>query len=176
MAGVGGLSEPKRESGDYPPFTTRIRGPGARTARCQNLPPMRRWGGLTRNQEVSASRHPVQRRRRAIAIAAPRGRSYNPSPCGDVAQLGERRVRNAEVVSSILIVSTRIPRPTVLRWPFCLRNPAYTWGAPAEDNGFESRLPAPPSSSITGFRGEILRRMAPPSSRVPLVGPMRSAR
>src|SRR5664279_2999845 len=31
---------------------------------------------------------------------------YNRSPCGDVAQLGERRVRNAEVVSSILIVST----------------------------------------------------------------------
>ena len=38
--------------------------------------------------------------------------SYNPAPCGDVAQLGERRVRNAEVVSSILIVSTIISRPT----------------------------------------------------------------
>ena len=31
---------------------------------------------------------------------------YTLAPCGDVAQLGERRVRNAEVVSSILIVST----------------------------------------------------------------------
>ena len=31
---------------------------------------------------------------------------YNHSPTGDVAQLGERRVRNAEVVSSILILST----------------------------------------------------------------------
>lgn len=28
---------------------------------------------------------------------------------GDVAQLGERSVRNAEVVSSILIVSTKTP-------------------------------------------------------------------
>jgi hypothetical protein len=36
-----------------------------------------------------------------------RGLSTIIFPCGDVAQLGERRVRNAEVVSSILIVSTR---------------------------------------------------------------------
>ena len=31
---------------------------------------------------------------------------YNRAPCGDVAQLGERRVRNAKVGSSILLVST----------------------------------------------------------------------
>ena len=48
---------------------------------------------------------------RQVAHAAP-GAVYASSPSGynfahgDVAQLGERRVRNAEVVSSILIVST----------------------------------------------------------------------
>jgi hypothetical protein len=39
-------------------------------------------------------------------VYAEAGAGYNLAPCGDVAQLGERRVRNAEVVSSILIVST----------------------------------------------------------------------
>ena len=37
---------------------------------------------------------------------------------GVVAQLGERRVRNAEVGSSILLHSTKIQRPTVLGWAF----------------------------------------------------------
>src|SRR6516164_8431872 len=36
---------------------------------------------------------------------------------GDVAQLGERRVRNAKVGSSILLVSTNSPRPPMLRRP-----------------------------------------------------------
>jgi hypothetical protein len=31
------------------------------------------------------------------------------APCGEVAQLGERRVRNAEVGSSILLFSTKFP-------------------------------------------------------------------
>src|SRR6185437_1059187 len=39
-------------------------------------------------------------------------------PCGDVAQLGERRVRNAEVEGSIPFVSTRCPLPTTLRRRF----------------------------------------------------------
>ena len=40
-------------------------------------------------------------------------RWYHPHDRGDVAQLGERGVRNAEVGSSILLVSTTpIPRPT----------------------------------------------------------------
>ena len=40
-------------------------------------------------------------------------RWYHPIDRGDVAQLGERGVRNAEVGSSILLVSTTpIPRPT----------------------------------------------------------------
>ena len=37
---------------------------------------------------------------------------------GGVAQLGERRVRNAKVGSSILLLSTNISRPTVLSWAF----------------------------------------------------------
>ena len=37
---------------------------------------------------------------------------------GGVAQLGERRVRNAEVGSSILLLSTKYKRPTVLGWAF----------------------------------------------------------
>ena len=41
-----------------------------------------------------------------------------------VAQLGERRVRNAKVGSSILLVSTTIQRPTVLSWAFSLPDPA----------------------------------------------------
>ena len=36
----------------------------------------------------------------------PAGIEYNSRPVGDVAQLGERRVRNAKVGSSILLVST----------------------------------------------------------------------
>ena len=41
---------------------------------------------------------------------------YNLLHNGDVAQLGECRVRNAKVGSSILLVSTTISRPDVL-WP-----------------------------------------------------------
>ncbi len=37
---------------------------------------------------------------------------------GAVAQLGERRVRNAKVGSSILLRSTTIPRPTSIGWAF----------------------------------------------------------
>src|SRR5262245_64501926 len=40
------------------------------------------------------------------------------SCCGDVAQLGERRVRNAEVGSSILLVSTTMRRADVSVGPF----------------------------------------------------------
>src|SRR6187399_1934820 len=50
---------------------------------------------------------------RGAGILAPRARvagraksGYNCGPRGDVAQLGERRVRNAKVGSSILLVST----------------------------------------------------------------------
>src|SRR5437899_762740 len=53
-----------------------------------------------------------------------RASSYNYAPRGDVAQLGERRVRNAEVGSSILLVSTTNSRPLVLRRPSFLRRPA----------------------------------------------------
>src|SRR4029450_6073318 len=53
---------------------------------------------------------------------------YNYAPRGDVAQLGERRVRNAEVGSSILLVSTINSRPTVLRRLLLLRKPAYWRG------------------------------------------------
>ena len=49
---------------------------------------------------------------------------------GGVAQLGERRVRNAEVVSSILILSTKIQRPTVLSWAFSFVLPACHAGFP----------------------------------------------
>ena len=46
--------------------------------------------------------------------------------CGAVAQLGERRVRNAKVGSSILLRSTTIQRPTLLGWAFSFaRNPHH---------------------------------------------------
>src|SRR5882724_5300547 len=48
---------------------------------------------------------------------------------GDVAQLGERRVRNAKVEGSIPFVSTSHLRPTLLRRPCRLRNSANAWGA-----------------------------------------------
>ncbi len=37
---------------------------------------------------------------------------------GEVAQLGERRVRNAEVVSSILLFSTTTTTGPTSLWPF----------------------------------------------------------
>ena len=40
---------------------------------------------------------------------------------GDVAQLGELRVRNAKVGSSILLVSTILSRPTFTGWAFSFR-------------------------------------------------------
>ena len=66
------------------------------------------------------------RNRRAAELRArllrPAGSGFTPAVvdrimdgCGDVAQLGERRVRNAEVVSSILIVSTISSKADVLR-------------------------------------------------------------
>ena len=44
-------------------------------------------------------------------MTRPIGPRKIPPVRGGVAQLGERRVRNAEVVSSILILSTRTPKP-----------------------------------------------------------------
>ena len=38
---------------------------------------------------------------------------------GDVAQLGERRVRNAKVGSSILLVSTKLNRPLRVAYSIC---------------------------------------------------------
>jgi hypothetical protein len=49
---------------------------------------------------------------------------YNGGLDGAVAQLGERRVRNAKVGSSILLRSTKIQRPTVLSWAFSFVLPA----------------------------------------------------
>src|SRR4029077_7053223 len=43
---------------------------------------------------------------RARQFTGPGADGYNSAPRGDVAQLGERRVRNAKVGSSILLVST----------------------------------------------------------------------
>ena len=62
---------------------------------------------------------------------------------GEVAQLGERCVRNAEVGSSILLFSTIIPRPTILRRPFLLLVGAGSCGLVrvAQDCGF-GQLPA----------------------------------
>src|SRR5450432_1846596 len=51
---------------------------------------------------IFAARQPAA----APPVYAEARAGYTLAPCGDVAQLGERRVRNAEVVSSILIVST----------------------------------------------------------------------
>ena len=61
---------------------------------------------------------------------------------GGVAQLGERRVRNAKVGSSILLSSTKIQRPTVLSWAFSFLLPANCAGiAPI------LRVPATPGTS-----------------------------
>ena len=45
---------------------------------------------------------------------------------GGVAQLGERCVRNAEVGSSILLLSTTIPKPDLL-WPFSWAREGQCW-------------------------------------------------
>lgn len=46
------------------------------------------------------------------------------APLGPIAQLGERRVRNAEVEGSIPFRSTKILKRPASRWPFCF--PAAT--------------------------------------------------
>ena len=48
---------------------------------------------------------------------------YLPPRNGDVAQLGERGVRNAEVGSSILLVSTRCKIPTLISRDLLARSP-----------------------------------------------------
>ena len=62
---------------------------------------------------------------------------------GGVAQLGERRVRNAKVRSSILLVSTTIQRPTVLGWAFLFGAPGIprSRGIPARSACASSQLP-----------------------------------
>ena len=51
--------------------------------------------------------------------------------CGAVAQLGERRVRNAKVGSSILLRSTNTQRLTVLGWAFSFaRGPRHAGFGP----------------------------------------------
>lgn len=49
---------------------------------------------------------------------------------GEVAQLGERVVRNDEVGSSILLFSTTYRRPTVLGWAFSFAESAHHAGFP----------------------------------------------
>ncbi len=49
-----------------------------------------------------------------------------PALDGAVAQLGERRVRNAKVGSSILLGSTKYESPTVISWVFLLPAPGAT--------------------------------------------------
>lgn len=44
--------------------------------------------------------------KQVVALEHAGANVYNITSCGDVAQLGERSVRNAEVVGSIPIVST----------------------------------------------------------------------
>ncbi len=67
---------------------------------------------------------------------------------GPIAQLGERRVRNAEVVSSILIRSTTaFPRPA-LCWPFQSANSAAPrGGVPERSKGSDCK------SDGTAFEG-----------------------
>src|SRR5688572_30075517 len=55
----------------------------------------------------------VESRRHEAGGAAVRGSAMvNSAPTGDVAQLGERRVRNAKVGSSILLISTSLLCPS----------------------------------------------------------------
>ena len=54
--------------------------------------------------------------------------AYNRSLVGGVAQLGERRVRNAEVVSSILILSTTNLKPGLAPGFFTPAKGQQRWG------------------------------------------------
>ena len=74
-----------------------------------------------------------------------RGRQcgYNRAPRGDVAQLGERRVRNAKVGSSILLVSTTVP-------PTCCSGRLSLPAVRSTRLGVRSRRPQP--RSTTGGR------------------------
>ena len=82
--------------------------------------------------------------RGARTLAGAAGSRYNCAPRGDVAQLGERRVRNAKVGSSILLVSTTIQRPTVLSW-------AFSFVLPAEHAGFPHILRVPGVGQTRGL-------------------------
>lgn len=70
------------------------------------------------------------------------------SPRGAVAQLGERRVRNAKVGSSILLRSTTIQRPTVLGWAFSFV------GSPSRA-GFRAILQVPAAPPVSGMTGPV---------------------
>src|SRR5260221_14741398 len=70
---------------------------------------------------------------------------YNSAPRGDVAQLGERRVRNAKVGSSILLVSTRILKsagalPALLCQPYASESQKPSVGV-AESRQIRGRAP-----------------------------------
>ncbi len=67
---------------------------------------------------------------------------------GVVAQLGERRVRNAKVGSSILLHSTTIQRPTVLGWAFSFV------GSPSRA-GFRAILHVPAAPPVSGMTGPV---------------------
>src|SRR4051794_6372799 len=86
--------------------------------------------------------------------------SYNSALDGDVAQLGERRVRNAEVGSSILLVSTTKHNADVLRRRFCLPNCSVYAGHVAKEQWIARSKIAGLSCSWSANSDQIL----PPSS------------
>src|SRR4029450_2496449 len=90
---------------------------------------------------------------------------YNSTPRGDVAQLGERRVRNAEVEGSIPFVSTRIPTANGNPLAFLLAEAERTGiaclpsrpAAAARLLSFGCNIPLP--SSPVGFPAEFTGNM-----------------